>query len=116
MLVESHIEKVIYYLPYPNEDGSFQDDKSTEKDFTRPFILILKSETSEEGTFEIVSDEKDQQTLITHYHLFLTPVADIEKHDKKSGKKITVIDKGELELKEGKWCVKENHRLKIRID
>ena len=103
---------VTYYLPYPNEDGTFPDDKSHESDFTRPFKLILNDEKSKEWIFEIVSSETMQKNLISHYHIYLTPVADIMNYNK-PGRLITVIKRGNLELSSGKWIVKDKLQINI---
>jgi hypothetical protein len=102
-----------YYLQYPNKDGVFIDNKTTESGSTRPFILIIKEKSPDEGEFDIVSSESLQKNLINNYHIYLNSVADIEKHNE-NGNRITVNKKGELELKDGKWYVKE--KLKINIE
>lgn len=102
---------ITYYLPYPNEDGTFDDARSLESDFTKPFRLILSDEKSDKGEFDIVTNENIQKNLITQFHIYLTPVADILTHNKQ-GNRIKVNNNGKLELKNGKWFVKD----KIQID
>lgn len=102
----------MYYLNYPNLDGSFNINKSRNSDFTRPFTICIRSGNTQEGELDIIDNQKAHLNLINNYHIYLTPIADIMHHDK-NGTKIVVLRKGVLKLAGDKWIPINKVQLKI---
>ena len=107
----------MYYLPAPDSNGFFWADKK--QTVLKPksfYIMNLMKNNPKRAYFSLLTNnEKRIKNALLSDKAFLKPVCDISG-DTSSGKSISVIENGELQLINNKWTVVEGKKIKIKID
>ena len=106
-----------YYLPFPDKQGFFWDDKKSDiPSSSSVFILEFDENNNQRGTFTLdLRNEKNIKTALSSPSSFLKPVCEIV-NDNFYGKSIEVVEKGILQLHENRWVIDDGKKLKIKIN
>ncbi len=105
-----------YYLPFPDKQGFFWDDKKSETPVSSSiYIMELENTNSTRGTFTLdLKNEKNIRTALTNPTTFLKPVC--ESIDNNFyGKRIEIINEGVLQLRDDRWSVNGGRKIMIKI-
>ena len=105
-----------YYLPFPDKQGFFWDDKKTDAPASNSlFIIEIEPHNQNRGNFTLyLQNEKNIRSALTNASTFLKPVCEAVDNNF-SGSQIEMIGKGILQLQNGKWNVMGGKKLKIKI-
>jgi len=105
-----------YYLPFPDKQGFFWDDKKSETPLSSSiYILELEGNNTNNGSFTLnLQNEKNIKTALTNPTTFLKPVSKSIDNNF-IGKNLEVIEKGELKLIDGRWSINGGKKLVIKI-
>jgi len=105
-----------YYLPFPDKQGFFWDDKKSETPVSSSiYILELEGNNTNRGSFTLnLQNEKNIKTALTNPTTFLKPVSKSIDNNF-IGKNLEVIEKGELQLIDGRWSINGGKKLVIKI-
>jgi len=104
-----------YFMPFPDPKGFFwNDNKHKVSKNNSAFKMNIMQNNTKKAYFSLLTDNK---TIIKNALLnpkaYLKPVCEIVGNI--SGTSITIIENGELELKNNKWVVSENKKIKIKV-
>lgn len=104
-----------YYLPFPDQNGFFWDEKKSKtQQSDTPYILEIDLVNPNKGELTLIDNRPALiRNAITSADTFLKPVCMIE--GLANGDKITVISKGQLERQNDKWQIVDNKKMVIRI-
>lgn len=105
-----------YYLPFPDKQGFFWDDKKSELPVSSSiYILELEHKNSTRGTFTLdLKNEKNIKTALTNPASFLKPVCE-SINNNFFGKRIEIISDGILQLRDDRWSVDGGRKITVKI-